>query len=123
MEADDKAKYVRVMSTDAGTIAMDDIEDSSEDEEGYDSDVDGDLFLYQMGKALDGIKEELPKINFRRKHPQLGKKLANVEQRLRRLEGTVGNLKQLLAPYIIKSIKDMALRQIDEDAEDLIYNL
>ena len=122
IESDDKDKYVRVIGTEGQMVTAEAIE-SSEPEDEYKPDNEGDLFLYQMTQALDGVEDILPKINFRRKHPQLGKKLANVEQRLRRIEGTIASFKRLLAPYLIEGYKSVVLNQIDEDTEYIIDSL
>jgi len=124
VEADDKAKYVRVMGTEGETfISMEESEGSEPDDKEYDSDNDGDLFLYYMAQALDGVKEALPKVNFRRKHPQLGKKISNHEQRIRRIEKTIENLKNLLAPHLLNSMKKNAVDLIDKNKDSLIDNL
>ena len=123
VESDEK-KYVRVMGTEmSGFVALESAEGSSEDEEQYDSDNDGELFLYQMAKAISGAKHILPKINFRRKHPELGKKLSNIEQRLRSIEKTIKNFKNLLAPHLINGMKKNAVDYIDKNKDCLIDDL
>lgn len=96
-------------------------EEESKDE--YDSDTDGDLFLYQFSRALDGVKEAIPKINFRRKHPQLGQKISNHEIRIRKLENTICNLKLFLKPWIISGMEKVIKKQFDKIKDQLVEDL
>lgn len=130
VEIDDETKYVRVMSStghELGIVTESvsgvNPDEPEEEKSGYNSDYDGELFLYQMAQALDGVKEMLPKINFRRKHPQLGKKLANIEQRLRSIEKTIKNFKNLLTPHLLNGMKRDAVAYIDKHKDRLIDGL
>ena len=122
VETDEK-KYVRVMGTEmSGFVALEGAEGSSDNEEQY-SNNEGELFIYQMSQALDGVKDILPKINFRRKHPELGKKMSNFEQRIRSIEKTIKNFKNLLAPHLINGMKKNAVDYIDKNKDCLIDDL
>jgi len=89
----------------------------------YDSDNDGDLFLYQIGLALEGDKEVIPKINFRRKHPQLGKKLSDHEIRIRKMENTIEGLKRFLKPQIQEGMRNDLLAQFEKIKDRIVDDL
>jgi len=89
----------------------------------YDSDNDGDLFLYQISLALEGDKEVIPKINFRRKHPQLGKKLSDHEIRIRKMEHTIAGLKKFLKIPIQHGMKWELLDKFDIVKDQLVEEL
>lgn len=82
-----------------------------------------DLFLYQLSLALEGDKEVIPKINFRRKHPQLGKKLSNHEIRIRKMEKTIAGLKKFLKPQILRGMENDLLKKFDKVKDQLIKDL
>jgi hypothetical protein len=89
----------------------------------YDSDTDGDLFLYQIGAAISGDKSVIPKINFRRKHPQLGRKLSNHEIRLRKIEKTLKSLKVFLKRDIQRGMLEEIHKEFDKVKDCLVEDL
>ena len=99
------------------------MEDTEETKEEYDSENDGELFLYQLSRALEGDKEIIPKINFRRKHPQLGNKISNHELRIRKMENTIFSLKTILKPYIMAGLKRELLDVFDNMKEEIFEDL
>lgn len=89
----------------------------------YDSDIDGDLFLYQISQALKGDKEVIPKINFRRKHPQLGRKLSDHEIRIRKMEYTIKALKMYLKIPIQEGMEAELIKGFDKIKDCLVEDL
>jgi len=89
----------------------------------YDSDNDGELFLYQLSRALAGDKEVIPKINFRRKHPQLGNKISDHEVRIRKMENTIYTLKTFLKPSILEGMKRQLLDVFDSMKDQLFEDI
>lgn len=89
----------------------------------YDSGSDGDLFLYQISLALEGDKEVIPKINFRRKHPQLGKKLSDHEIRIRKIEYSIEALKIFLKIPIQEGMKAHLIKGFDKIKDLLVKDL
>lgn len=89
----------------------------------YDPGTDGDLFLYQISLALDGDKEVIPKINFRRKHPQLGSKISNHEIRIRKMEGSIRGLKVFLKEQIQHGMHMAFHEMFDKVKDQLVEDL
>lgn len=112
VETNNKPKYLRVVDSNGDFVSM---ESSGPVPviKCYDSKFDGDLFLFQMAQALDGVKEILPEVNFRRKHPNLGKKIGDLERRLRKVEQTIKNIKYFLKPELQNGIKRLLLEDFE----------
>ena len=64
-----------------------------------------------------------PRVNFRRKHPKLGGKIADLEQRVKKLERTNERLISLLEPVLKASLKARATRLIEQDYKDIIKRI
>ena len=62
-------------------------------------------------------------MNFRRKHPKLGGKIADLEQRVKKLERTNERLISLLEPVLKASLKARATRLIEQDYKDIIKRI
>jgi len=114
---------IRVAIAGANMTAAEAVSGMKPEKKEYDSDKDGDLFLYQMAQAIEGVKEALPKINFRRRHPQLGKKIANLERRVTTLERTVRNFKKVLKTDLEEGLKRIVLEMVEETKDCMIEML
>jgi len=118
VEANNKPKYVRAVDQSGNFLAM---ESSSPVlvVKDYDSRHDGDLFLFQMSQAIEGVKEILPEINFRRKHPKLGQKIGEIERRLRKVGESIENIKYLLKPELQNGIKRIMIEDFENRKDKL----
>ena len=61
--------------------------------------------------------------NLRRKHPDLGRKIADLHQRNLKLEHTIRRLKVLLSSVLKKEFKKYSAEMIDNDWSDIISRL
>lgn len=112
VESKTEPKYLRVIHGEEKIVSMES-SGSVPVIKDYDSKVDGDLFLFQIAQALDGVKEILPEVNFRRKHPKLGQKIGDLERRLRKVEETIRNIKYFLKPELQNGIKRLLLEDFE----------
>jgi len=62
-------------------------------------------------------------LNLRRKHPALGKKIADMHRKLRTAERTIFRLKDLLSPYLNEQYKKKVSETIDQEWEAILRSL
>jgi len=70
--------------------------------------------------ALGLHKGILSEVNWRRKHPKLGNKIAQIEKRLRSVEKTICNFKLLLSDELKAEYQTRVINQIHKDWKDKI---
>ena len=65
-------------------------------------------------------RDNLSEVNWRRKHPRLGNKLAQIENRLRSVEKTISNFKTLLSSQLHMGYQTKMITQLRKDWKDKI---
>lgn len=79
-------------------------------------------FLDTFNLALNE-EEYMANVNFRRKHPKLGGKIADLEQRVKKLELINETLIYLLKPTLKSQMKVNAIDYVDRTFDDFIERL
>ena len=64
--------------------------------------------------------DDLSEVNWRRKHPRLGDKIAEIENRLRSVEKTISNFKTLLSSQLYMGYQTKMITQLRKDWKDKI---
>ena len=73
--------------------------------------------------AIGLIFGDVSKVNFRRKHPKLGGKIADLEQRVKKLELINGRLIDVLKPGLLTLLQEKAKRYVTLNFDEIIASL
>ena len=80
-------------------------------------------FIEMFNITLEDGEYDPELLNLRRKHPALGKKIANLHRRALMVEESVNFMKDLLSPYLNEQYKKKVSEQIDHEWDDILRSL